>query len=312
MRQNVNNDTFGPRADAVAATGCQDLVIRRRSLSSANTEGPVRQLIFDIAIHCVGRVLLARDLALGSVKRNWGVKPAEQGVTRLAIQSGRNVLDAVLVMPASKETRASVLICHGIGETVQNWFAIQGLLATCGVASLVFDYSGYGRSSGVFHARQSEQDAVSAFFCLQRLTKPLPISLLGFSLGSGIAIAILGRVHANAMLLCAAFTSLREAVRSVGVLKIFCFAVPPIWCAKDVLRTCNVPVRIVHGEKDRVFPVKMAAELNDFCGSRAEVDIVANLAHNEPYSRPQMSYWGPIASHLLAFANAKDVECQQP
>jgi hypothetical protein len=113
----------------------------------------VRQLIFDISIHCTGRLLLTRDLALGRVKLNWSVEPSKLGSTRLAIRSGKNLLEAVLVKPVSQPARASVLICHGIGETVQHWFAVQEMLAATGVASLVFDYSGYGRSSGVFHAR---------------------------------------------------------------------------------------------------------------------------------------------------------------
>ena len=62
--------------------------------------------------------------------------------------SAANMLDAVFVEPAAIPPRASVLLCHGIGETVEQWFGVQQLLAANGVASLVFDYSGYGKSTG--------------------------------------------------------------------------------------------------------------------------------------------------------------------
>jgi len=41
-----------------------------------------------------------------------------------------------------------VLLCHGIGETVEHWSAVQALFHEHGIGSLVFNYSGYGKSSG--------------------------------------------------------------------------------------------------------------------------------------------------------------------
>jgi pimeloyl-ACP methyl ester carboxylesterase len=259
----------------------------------------VRQLIFTIAVTSVSRVLLWRDLMLGRIARNGRVEASRAGVSRHSIHSGRNVLDAVLVRPDSNGAQASVLICHGIGETVEHWFVVQQLLAASGVASLVFDYSGFGRSSGFFTSSQSEQDAVSAFVYLQQLTAPLPISVLGFSLGSGIAAAVIDKIPAHRLLLCAAFTSLRRAAVSAGVPKPLAFVVPPIWDAEGALRTCAVPVVVVQGEEDRLFPVRMAAELIAFCGSQSQLVIVPKLSHNEPFYRPQMSYWGLIAARLL-------------
>jgi alpha-beta hydrolase superfamily lysophospholipase len=265
----------------------------------------VRQLIFDIAIHLTGRALLVRDLALGRVKRKWDITPSDHGFSRHRIQSGRQVLDAVLAMPADGATEASVLICHGIGETVQHWFGVQQLLAANGVGSLVFDYAGFGQSTGIFHAQQSEADSVAALRFLEQQIPSLPVSLLGFSLGSGIAAAILPRVPANGLLLCAAFTSMRDAAHGVGVPRFLRFGVPPIWHAEDVLRTSKVPVLIVHGEKDRLFPVAMASELCAWCSPLTQVIIVPELAHNEPFYRPTMAYWGPIISHLLALSDPR-------
>lgn len=161
-------------------------------------------------------------------------------------------------------------------------------------------------SSGKFNARQSERDAIAAFQRLEQLTAPLPVSLLGFSLGSGIAAAMHSRVPANSLLLCAAFTSMRDAACRVGVPRWMRSGVPPIWRAKDELRACKIPVLIVHGEKDRLFPVAMAAELNACCASKCEVVLVPEHGHNEAFYRPRMSYWGPIVTHLLACADGWD------
>jgi len=181
---------------------------------------------------------------------------------------------------------------------VRHWLVVQQMLASCGVASLVFDYAGYGRSSGVFNAGQAELDAVAAFRCLEGLTAPMPVSVLGLSLGSGIAAAISGKVAAHRVVLCAAFTSLRKAAVSVGVPRLLAVGAPAIWEAQDSLRDCAVPVLIVHGEKDGLFPVRMASEIHSFCGS-AELVIVPKGTHNDPFYHPQLSYWGEIVARFL-------------
>jgi alpha-beta hydrolase superfamily lysophospholipase len=258
----------------------------------------LQQLLFSIVTTSVGRILLARDRFLRRVPWSTRGKALEPGFTRHIIHSGNNLLDAVLAMPEEKPPRAGLLICHGIGETVQHYRAVQQILATAGVATLVFDYSGYGRSSGYFSAVQSERDAISAFRFLERITAPLPVSVLGFSLGSGIAGTILSQLPVHRLVLCAAFTSLRKAAVRAGIPKAVAFLVPPIWDAEEALRASPVPRLIVHGEKDRLFPVRMAEELASSCQGCTELVLVPKLAHNQPFRRPEVSYWGLVAAWL--------------
>jgi len=220
-------------------------------------------------------------------------------ISRHAIKSGANVLDAVLVAP-SQPARSVALICHGIGEVVEHWFGAQQALAEEGVASLVFDYSGFGRSTGFVTALQCEQDAIAAFEFLQAQTTALPVSLLGFSLGSGIAAAILPRVQAHRLVLCSAFTSFRSAATRAGLPRGMACLAPDIWRTAESLRHCKVPALVVHCEQDRLFPMTMAKELHAACGSRCELVIAAGLSHDDPYYHPQPTYWGEVTSFLNA------------
>jgi fermentation-respiration switch protein FrsA (DUF1100 family) len=77
------------------------------------------------------------------------------------------------------------------------------------------------------------------------------------------------------------------------------FLVPPIWNSQDALRTCSIPVLVVHGEKDRLFPVRMAEDLKDACCSPTELVTIPGLSHNEPFYNPQLAYWGQIISRLV-------------
>ncbi len=251
---------------------------------------------FTLALTGISRILLVRDWLVGWAPRAVeNKKTGDAVVERRRIVSGRNTLDAVWVRPTI-QTRAVVLVCHGIGETVEHWLAVQELLAANGAASLVFDYSGYGRSSGRIDAEQCEQDAIAAFAHLEGLVAGAPIAVLGFSLGSGIAAAITGRVRANRLVLCAGFTSFRAAAHSLGVPRGLAHLIPPLWHIDEALRDCQLPILVVHGEKDRLFPVRMATELARCC--KAETIIVPKLGHAEPYHRPRVEYWGPIIDWL--------------
>jgi alpha-beta hydrolase superfamily lysophospholipase len=251
---------------------------------------------FTIALTGISRALLLRDRMLGRVRPFVEGSGPEASVERHRIVSGGNILDAVWVRPTVAPARAVVLVCHGICETVEHWVPVQRLLAAHGAASLVFDYSGYGRSPGRIEAVQCEQDAIAAFELLERLAPGAPIAVLGFSLGSGIAAAVMRRVRASRLVLCAGFTSFRAAAHSVGIPVWLGPLIPPLWRAEESLQGCSLPILVVHGERDRIFPVKMGAELAACCG--AETILVPNLRHAEPYYHPQTEYWGPIVTWI--------------
>jgi uncharacterized protein len=260
--------------------------------------GAAGTLLFTVAITAVSRGLLARDRLIGRVRNLPTEVPSGVSISRLAIPSGKNVLDAVLVRPVSAPEGAVLLICHGIGEVVEHWFAVQQLLALSGVASLVFDYSGYGRSTGYINPSQCERDGISAFLYLQGFFPSRLISVLGFSLGSGIAAALLGRVSVHRLVLCASFTSFKAATLSSGFPRILGFLVPGIWCTEKLLSSSSAPVLVVHGEEDRLFPVRMAQELKACSGPKCELVVVPKLSHDDPYRNPEQRYWDLIASHL--------------
>jgi pimeloyl-ACP methyl ester carboxylesterase len=253
---------------------------------------------FTIALTCISQTLILRDRVLGWVGPGLRDTPG-LSTQRLTISSGANLLDAIFVEPTTSPARAALLLCHGIGETVEHWFPVQQLFAANGVSTLLFDYSGYGRSTGRPSGAQFDLDALSAFQELRRLTQPLPAAILGFSLGSGPAAAIANTAAPDYLILCAAFTSFRDALCSLGLPVRLTPLVPPLWSAQQSLRDCRIPVLVVHGENDRLFPVQMARDLASFCPTPAELLIVPNVSHNQPFRKPDLAFWGPIISRII-------------
>jgi hypothetical protein len=258
----------------------------------------VQKFLFTATLTCASRLVQIRDRFLNRIPRDRTEFPGI-AATQHTIPSGKNLLDAVYATPAPHHTQAAVLICHGIGEIVPQWFPIQRIFAEKGIASFVFDYSGYGRSTGRPDWSQCEDDAVAAFSLLKQLASDLPIAILGFSLGTGIAPAILHRVEADRLVLCAGFSSFRKAARAAWVPGFLSPFVPAIWSAEDALRECTLPILIVQGDHDRLFRLPMAHELVACCNGRADLLVLPARSHNEPFYNPQTHYWGPIISWLL-------------
>lgn len=252
---------------------------------------------FTITLLCAGRVVRFYDRFIRR-SPSWPLAAPGLSVSRHTIPSGTSVLDAVFVEPVNQPARASVLICHGIGEIAPQWFPIQRLFADAGISSLVFDYSGYGRSTGHPSWVQCELDGISAFELLKRLAPSNPIALLGFSLGTGVVPAIVDRVEADRLVLCAGFSSFRAAARAVGVPAFLSPLVPPIWDAAASLRNCKFPVLVVHSTADGLFPVEMAHDIVSACGGNADLLLMHGIGHNEPFYKPDLSYWGPIIAWI--------------
>lgn len=269
-----------------------------------NRSRSIDDLAFTVAVTIASRTLILGNRLLRGVKRAPLEDPPCLEISRRSIASDNQLLDAVFVAPAKEPVQAAILLCHGIGETVEQWFGVQKLLATQGVASLVFDYAGYGKSSGRIGWKQCEEDAVEAFRALQALLPETPVSILGFSLGSGVAGAVLDRISPKKLVLCSSFTSFQAAACCAGVPRELSFLVPPIWNTEESLRACSLPVLVLHCEKDRLFSIQMAKNLASSCKEHAKLVIVSNLRHNDPYSRPNRQYWDHVVSILVSDQHA--------
>src|SRR5437667_551484 len=118
----------------------------------------MRQAFLTLLLNVTSRMLLRSDRMNGIMEQMLGAFTFAK--ERLVIPSGKRRLSAVYVS-AGDDTPA-VLICHGIGELVEYWGKVQGLLQGMCVSSLVFNYSGYGTRTGHLCTTHCEEDVIAA------------------------------------------------------------------------------------------------------------------------------------------------------
>lgn len=265
---------------------------------------PLEELGFRLWISLSARVILIVDgiaMRLSGAGRR---RSFEGSPTAVSIQSGPRTIDARLLLPRGA-AMASVLILHGIGERLEYWQAAQHLLAELQIASLIFDYSGYGRSNGAATPKNLREDTIAAYRELQRLVPNLPPPfLLGLSLGTGVAADAAPHLDPppSGLVLCEAFTSLRDAagavLDSLPLLSLFSrwlkLLMPDLYRTASSIGRLAMPVLILHSEDDELFPATMAKQIHEASGAQARLTIVSGFAHNDAYARPSLAYWRPI------------------
>jgi hypothetical protein len=263
----------------------------------------MRQGFLSFLLTVISRLLLRRDRLNGTKRRMLRLFSFEQ--QRLVIVSGSRRLSAVYV--SAGDESPAVLICHGIGELVEYWGGVQDLLKTMGISSLVFNYSGYGDSSGYISTANCEEDAISAYGELLARGHQ-SIVLLGFSLGSGVSGAVASRPGVDGLVLCEGFSTFREAGTAMGFPRWMTLAVPDSWQTVRRLSELEIPVLVVHSDGDDLFPVAMARRVAEASGAHGELIVVHGLSHNAPIFTPTASYWQPIADWVKERRSVVPVE----
>ncbi len=250
----------------------------------------MREALLTLLLNVTSRLLLRSDRMNGIMEQMLNAFTFAD--ERLVIPSGKRRLSAVYVS-AGEETPA-VVVCHGIGELVEYWGRVQGLLMEMGVSSLVFNYSGYGSSSGILTTAHCEEDAIAA--CRELAGRGhRSIVLLGFSLGTGVGAAVASRVAVDGLVLCEGFSTLREAAMAMGFPLWLTRMVPDAWDTASRVSALEIPVLVVHSDVDGLFPLSMAQRVAEACGSRGMLIVINGLSHNAPIFAPTEDYWRPIA-----------------
>ena len=152
--------------------------------------------------------------------------------------------------------RGTLLFCHGNAGNISHRLDSIRLFHELGLSVLIFDYRGYGQSSGKPSEKGTYRDADAAWQYLveQRGIPPQRIILFGRSLGASIAAELASRQAAAGVILESAFTSVPDVAAK------FYPWLPVRWMSRyqydtrKQLAGIHSPVLIVHSRDDEIIP----------------------------------------------------------
>jgi uncharacterized protein len=187
-------------------------------------------------------------------------------------------------MPAPPEAPV-MLYLHGNGGNIGAYASQAARLRNLGYSVLIFDYRGYGLSSGPFPCEERVyEDAELAWSWLTGTMKipPGQICIFGHSLGGAIAIEMATRhPDAAALIVESSFTSAIAMGNHLQVFRIFPLRALLHHHFDSIVKvpTLRMPVLFMHGTRDLTVPCRMSRELYAAAAEPKQLVIFRGAMH---------------------------------
>jgi hypothetical protein len=250
----------------------------------------------------VGFVYFGQDrlVYFPEIGRNEILTPRDAGLDYEAVtvttEDGER-LDAWFVGAA--RARGTVLVCHGNAGHIGHRLPLLSMFHRLGYAVFIFDYRGYGRSTGQPFEAGLSRDARAAWEYLMRERGVAPPSavIYGESLGAAVAARLAAEVRPAALVLASAFTSAPD----LGA-ELYRF-LPVRWLARvrfDTLGAVNDypgAVLVAHSPGDEIVPLRHGRALYEAAPGPKEF-LELQGGHNDGFVFMREEWIGRLATFL--------------
>ena len=192
---------------------------------------------------------------------------------------------------------------HGNGGNISHRVEELALFRhRLGVNQFIFDYRGYGRSSGTPSEKGTYQDSRAA---LEYLTSrsdlaPEKIVYFGRSLGAAVAVELAASREPLGLVLVAPFSSISDMAKVAFPFTPFHLLVRGRYDSITTIRQIHRPVLILHGDQDATVPLSQGKKLFEAANQPKRFQLLPRTAHNDTYSAGGGSYWDTLNEFLAS------------
>jgi uncharacterized protein len=183
-----------------------------------------------------------------------------------------------------RDAKGVALIFHGNAGNIGLRLDWLRMFHDLGYASLIVDYRGYGRSTGVPSERGTYEDASAAWDHLTRARgwQPGDIVLVGESLGGAVAAELAARTSPRALVIQSVFTSVPDLAGQIywflPVRLISRFS----YDTRAYLQSVTAPILIAHSPEDEIIPFAHGRALFEQA-SEPKTFVELRGGHNEGF-----------------------------
>ncbi len=203
-------------------------------------------------------------------------------------------------IPAIGEKIASVVHFHGNGQNMTSHFAFVAWLAYYGYDVVVFDYRGYGSSTGTPNREGLVEDGRTVLTYLDKLN--MPFFIVAQSLGGAVAIPsiVKGRArHLRAIAIESSFGAYRRLARKkLGQL----WLTWPLQYPLSLLVSSGLdsetyatkivtPAVVIHGDADQIIPIEEGKSIYDALNSKPKFFwLLRGAGHTQAFQAPDSPF----------------------
>jgi fermentation-respiration switch protein FrsA (DUF1100 family) len=204
---------------------------------------------------------------------------------------------------------ASLLFCHGNAGNASHRLENVFYLLQSGFQVLLFDYRGYGHSSGQPSEAGLYRDAFAAWSYLAARAGNLgaPLVIFGRSLGGAVAVDLATRLKGErrdagvGLIVESTFTSIRTLARLI-----FPLPLPELPVKYDSLAKIGQiqkPLLAIHGEEDELIPFADGRRLFDAAPEPKTWFPIPRASHNDTYIVGGEAYFRRLAAFARDLSN---------
>jgi fermentation-respiration switch protein FrsA (DUF1100 family) len=206
--------------------------------------------------------------------------------------------------PDATAARGTVLLLHGNAGNIAQRIDYARMFYDMGMATLLVDYRGYGKSTGTPSERGTYRDATASWAWLThtRNIKPSDIVIFGESLGGGVATWLAAREKPRALILASTFTSVPDLAAEVYPW------LPVRWLSRIHYNSLahiagiKVPVLIAHSRQDDIIPYAHGQRLFAAANQpKAFLDLAGG--HNEGFVFMRAAWRSAVGAFLARAAS---------
>ncbi len=181
----------------------------------------------------------------------------------------------------SEDPRGIIYYHHGNAGNLARWGEVAEYFVKFGYDVLIYDYRGYGKSTGKRTEATLHRDAQYLYDQLKQQWKEDEIVLYGRSMGSGMACRLAANNAPKLLILESPFYSLKSMAHHR-----FPFLPTRLLVNYDFLnwqhlQQADLPIHIFHGTDDAVVPLWSGQQLYEAITDRATFTEIAGGGHND-------------------------------
>jgi fermentation-respiration switch protein FrsA (DUF1100 family) len=190
-----------------------------------------------------------------------------------------------------------LLFCHGNAGNISHRLDNVRHLLGHGMGVLLFDYRGYGKSTGRPSEEGVYKDGLAAYGHLVRELRVPPDRVVPFgrSLGAAVALEVALNQQVRSVILESAFTSTRGMARRMGVFALVSPFIPSNYNNLAKITRLEAHKLIIHGTEDEIVPFKMGEALYEAAPEPKAFLPLYGAGHNDTYVTGGEAYFRALA-----------------
>ncbi len=199
-------------------------------------------------------------------------------------------------LPGDKDAPV-ILYCHGNACNISHLLEYAGLLVEKNLQVFLFDYRGYGRSTGRPSEKGIYADTQAAYDYLvdEEKIPPGRIVLAGHSVGAAAAIDTAVKNDIGGIIVESAFTSTRDMSKGIFPMSLISFLLPANYNNLEKIAKSDAPKLFIHGQDDEIVPFEMGRRLFDASMGPKYFFPVKAAGHNDTFIAGGEDYFAALA-----------------